>query len=176
MVAAEPHPRRKSIRLSPENYRGDGLYFVTICCAHRRPLFRDPARAQRLLRRLRETASRYAFAIHAYCVMPDHVHLLAAGQSAASDLLRFIHRFKTVTAQEEMRLTGQGLWQRYFYDHVVRPNEPAAAVAAYIWMNPVRKGLCQVPHQYPFVGSFTEAGEKWRKVEAVWTPPWKKRM
>jgi len=42
-------------------------------------------------------------------------------------------------------------------------------------LNPVRKGLCSTPGDYPFLGSFTELGARLLKGSAAaeWTPPWK---
>jgi hypothetical protein len=47
-------------------------------------------------------------------------------------------------------------------------------VAAYIWMNPVRKGLCQRPEDYPFLGTFTLPWPPGKALQTAWTPPWKK--
>jgi hypothetical protein len=49
-------------------------------------------------------------------------------------------------------------------------------VAWYIWMNPVRAGLCGSPGDYPFLGSFTEMGARLLKglPASEWVPPWEK--
>jgi hypothetical protein len=43
-------------------------------------------------------------------------------------------------------------------------------------MNPVRQNLCRAPADYPFLGSFTQIGQKMLKSVAVsdWMPPWKR--
>lgn len=107
--------------------------------------------------------------------MPDHVHVLVAGASEASDLLKFVMSFKQKTASEFVHATHRPLWQFKYYDHILRGRDSADRVAWYIWMNPVRKGLCPTPAAYPFLGSFTLVGERMLKGTAVaeWTPPWK---
>jgi hypothetical protein len=42
-----------------------------------------------------------------------------------------------------------------FYDRILRATDAVETVAIYIWSNPVRKGLCAQPGQYPYSGSQT---------------------
>ena len=48
-------------------------------------------------------------------------------------------------------------------------------MAWYIWLNPVRKGYCKQPQEYPYSGSFTEAGKSlfaaWPR--GNWSPAWR---
>src|ERR1700732_5049780 len=63
---------------------------------------------------------------------------------------------------------------RKFYDHVLREAKDSEAVARYMWMNPVRKGIVAEPHEYALSGSFTV---EWPRISAPaiqWLPPWKK--
>jgi len=105
--------------------------------------------------------------------MPDHVHFLLEGTSPGSDLLRFVAQWKQQTGYMFRNDVIKGLWQRRFYDHILRSDDQPRSVAWYIWMNPVRRGIVVEPHDYPFSGSLTE---KWLKMTApakVWNPPWK---
>jgi len=166
---------RKNIRLPAERYVGRQLYFVTLCFHNRRRLGRNAAIARWITDELRKHAAACAFFIHAYCVMPDHVHILAAGASETSNMIKFVVRFKQETAREFLRRTRRPLWQFKYYDHILRGRDSADRVAWYIWSNPVRKGLCATPMAYPFLGSFTEMGARMLKGSAAaeWTPPWK---
>ena len=83
----------------------------------------------------------------------------------------FVNRWKVASAARFQRELGRDIWQRSFYDHVLRPRESLDPFAWYIWMNPVREGLCQDPHEYPWSGSATM---KWMQAETPaqnWTPP-----
>lgn len=62
-----------------------------------------------------------------------------------------------------------------YYDHILRGADSAERVAWYIWMNPVRQGLCRTPGDYPWLGSFTAVGRNMLRATpaADWTPPWK---
>jgi REP element-mobilizing transposase RayT len=169
------HFDRKNIRLPASRYRGRGLYFVTLCFAGRSRFGANPRVASWLLAQLRRHASECQFDVHAYCIMPDHFHLLVAGTTDHSNLVKFVESFKQTTAIGFARRTRRRLWQRKYYDHVLRGKDSADRVAWYVWMNPVRKGLCREPKEYRFVGSFTEIGNRMLKGAAApeWIPAWK---
>jgi hypothetical protein len=49
------------------------------------------------------------------------------------------------------------LWQRGYFEHVLRDDEDSFGVARYILDNPVRTGLARNPQDYPSAGSLTMA-------------------
>lgn len=85
--------------------------------------------------------------------MPDHLHLLVAGQSETSDCKQFIARAKQYSGYSYSKQFGSLLWQRYGFEHVLRDEELTPVVARYILGNPIRAGLAQQVLDYPFVGS-----------------------
>ena len=169
---------RKNIRLPAENYRGERTYFLTLCFEGRRPYGAEPETARKLIRCLRESSAEKGFLVHAYCVMPDHLHLFVAGMAPSSDLRAFVSCYKQRTGFTFHKEKGHRLWQFKFFDHIVRKSGAVESVAWYIWLNPVRKGLCKVPHDYPHSGSLTEDGlRRFRSFpQEEWTPPWRKPM
>jgi putative transposase len=165
---------RKRIRLASGDYLGKRTYFVTICTHRRMRVFDDVRLGQWLVRRLRTISGRMNFLVHAYCVMPDHLHLLAAGAREDCDLIGFVSILKQRTGFAFTKRFGKELWQFKFYDHIVRSSERAEAVAWYIWGNPLRKGLCDAPQLYPLSGSFTRDWlSRCAPVES-WKPSWKR--
>lgn len=166
---------RKNIRLPASNYRGRRIYFLTLCFHDRRPFGANPCIAAWLVQELQKHAAASDFLVHAYCVMPDHIHVLTAAKADASNLVKFVESFKQETAVAFARRTKRRLWQFKYYDRILRGKDSADRVAWYIWQNPVRKGLCRAPADYPFLGSFTEIGSTILKASAPreWTPPWK---
>jgi hypothetical protein len=94
-----------------------------------------------------------AFALLAYCFMPDHLHLLVESLTENADLRRFISAAKQMTGYTFSRAAGQRLWQMGFYDHVLRDDEKTVAVVRYILANPIRAGLATAIGGYPFAGS-----------------------
>jgi REP element-mobilizing transposase RayT len=143
-----------------------------MCCENRQPIFQNHDRATWIVEVLRTEAHLQKFLVDAYCVMPDHLHFLAFGQTPDSNLLILAKTFKQKTGYAYQQETGVRLWQKNYYDHMLRASENSNDVAAYIWMNPVRKGLCKNFEEYPFSGSFTRA---WKTPANAgpWTPPWK---
>ena len=162
----------KNIRLPPSGYRGKQQYFVTLCCAARRRIFITSKACHWLTEILRSESTSRAFAIHAYCLMPDHLHFLAEGLLPSSDLMNFVLTFKLKTTRAYHQKQAQPLWQKKFFDHVVRPNEHIEPIAFYILMNPVRKGLSRAIGEYPFAGSFTQMPAITASPPQIWSPPW----
>jgi REP element-mobilizing transposase RayT len=144
-----------SIRLSPENYRGRRLYFVTICTHLRHPVFLDQTEGHWVLTHLVAAAARNNFSLRAFCVMPDHLHFLTEGTTDDSDLIRFANAFKQRTAFEYQKRCPNVLWQKRFHDYILRRADAIENVAAYIWMNPVRKNLFVNAKEYFLSGSQT---------------------
>jgi REP element-mobilizing transposase RayT len=86
--------------------------------------------------------------------MSDHVHVLLT-PLAGTSVVRFIQAVKSRTTHAYWAVGGDGkLWQRGFYDHVVRREESTSRTAEYILANPVRAGLAENALAYPFSRSF----------------------
>lgn len=167
--------KRKNIRLPVERYQGQHFYFVTACFDKRHPYGNQPKLARWVIQRLREHAAMKHFLIHAYTLMPDHLHFLAEGTNGNCDLLPFVASFKKETGFEFESKEKRRLWQIKYYDHILRSKPSVAAVCWYIWLNPVRKGICRNHGEYAFSGSFTEQGTQLLNKPPVigWVPTWK---
>jgi len=61
--------------------------------------------------------------------------------------------FKQKSAYAFRKKSGDILWQRSYYEHVLRRDEDAKEVARYILNNPVRAGFVQDFQNYPYAGS-----------------------
>jgi putative transposase len=84
--------------------------------------------------------------------MPDHLHLLLAGEENSS-LKDFMKIFKQRSGFYFKQRYNAPLWQPSYYDHVSRKEESLEEVARYIFENPVRKGLVDDWREYPLLGS-----------------------
>jgi REP element-mobilizing transposase RayT len=92
-------------------------------------------------------------AVYAYCVMPDHVHLVIE-PSPDCDLVTFVGQFKNLAQRAAWALGVEGaFWQKGFFDHFLRREEQLERVVAYVVENPVRRGLVETWQDYPFAGS-----------------------
>jgi type I restriction enzyme R subunit/putative DNA methylase len=91
----------------------------------------------------------------AWCVMPNHVHVLIEPYMA---LGRIVQSWKSFTGRWGMRhneelglgLPGQRFWMREYWDRYVRDDAHLVAVRCYIEANPVKAGLCQRPEDWPW--------------------------
>ena len=144
--------RKTSLRLSELDYASPYAYSVTICTAERQELFRDGQTAKEVLSILRQCTADFRYELLAYCLMPDHLHLLASPENSGVSVSEFVRHFKSRTAFRFKSAKNGKLWQRGFYDHVVRKSEDLQTVANYIIHNPVRKGLVETPDKYPYSG------------------------
>ena len=142
---------RKSPRLAHFDYVGPFAYSLTLVTRDRAPLFREQRVVDAILHCLTRSYTRYGFSLHAYCLMPDHLHLLVSGDKDSS-LRDFVHRFKQLSGLRYKQEHGAQLWQISYHDHVLRRDEDLQALARYIWDNPVRAGLIQDRNEYPFSG------------------------
>jgi REP element-mobilizing transposase RayT len=164
---------RKCIRLHRSAYVGRGSYFVTVCTLHRRREFLNGRVADFVVASLRKAAARENFILHAWCVMPDHLHILAEGATDSAELYRFVNHWKCATTNAFLSRFGRELWQRSFFDRKLRNLEAADTVCWYIWMNPVRKGLCTEPQEYRWSGSATVDFRQTKPSRDEWIPPWR---
>jgi len=145
--------KRRSLRLTGFNYRSPGPYHVTIGTLDRRPLLTAIPLIQALVAELTAAAIATGTTVYAYCFMPEHAHLLV-GLSGETHLSRFIQRFKGQSTRAFWQHGEAGrLWQRGFYDHVLRSEEDLRETVRYIVANPVRRGLVQDFRDYPGAGS-----------------------
>ena len=167
---------RKQIRLPPDEYLGPAISFVTICCQNRRVIFQDSNRANVAIEGLKRTSQEAKFRVHAYCLMPDHVHFLLEGTGPGSNLVKLVTQWKQQTGYLFRNDLPKGFWHRRFYGHILRSSDNAESVAWYIWMNPVRKEIVAEPQQYPFSGTFTLDWPKMIVPAKVWSPPWKRTV
>ena len=148
---AEPLPTRKRIRLAPTVYQGVRAFSVTVSTAHRQNLFSDGRAVTLCLSALKKASTREEMEMIAYCFMPDHLHLLLEGKEG-SNLIAFMKAFKQTSGYRYRRAFHETLWQKGYYDHVLRKEEDVRSVAEYIFHNPTRAGLVNSPSEYPFLG------------------------
>ncbi|MFZ3216385.1 MAG: transposase [Candidatus Acidiferrales bacterium] len=164
---------RKNIRLPALNYRGRRRFFITLCCEHRRRFFTQNRLAAGIIEILRVTAIQHKIAFYTYCLMPDHLHALVIGLDPSSNCLNFMSDFKRKSTIEFQSEYSSPLWQKKFYDYILRPKDSTDRVAAYIWLNPVRKGLRSEQQDYAYSGSFAADWKPSLDLANPWTPAWK---
>jgi len=98
-----------------------------------------------VLAALRSTAGRHHVRVHAYCLMPSHLHVVCSG-GPGCDLALWVRRFKSAAS----RRAGRPLWQRSYWDRHARESDDAVAMMLYTLENPVRRGLCAAWEDWPW--------------------------
>ena len=140
-------------RLAGFDYVGVHRYLLTWCTDARARAFEDLTVARAVERQILRTAAREGFAVLAYCLMPDHVHLIVEGRDESADLRRFVTRVKQTSGHAYAQHAARRLWQRRYYERVIRDEESTRAYVRYVLENPVRAGLVDLPGDYPLIGS-----------------------
>lgn len=149
-------PERKRNHLKGYDYSSTGAYFVTICTQGKRcilsdivgeglapPVVRLTQYGKAADEQVRQIEVRYpTVQVDRYVIMPNHIHMLlsirqdAGGASPSPTLMDIVRVFKSQTTRQCGR--GANLFQRSFYDHVVRNEHDFREIWNYIKANPVK--------------------------------------
>ena len=153
-------PKRKRNRLSDYDYSQNGVFHITLCTANHRKILSEVIPVGAIINRpqiklsatgriadsaIREIPVHYqSVSIEKYVIMPNHVHLLISINQAAENnngrliiaptVSRIIKQFKS----EVTKKAGFSLWQKGFYDHIIRNDADYESVWIYIDENPVK--------------------------------------
>jgi len=140
-------------RLKGFEYVGFVTYFVTICTEKHLRAFADVDFGRWAVAQLLRQAGLRNFEVSAYCLMPDHVHLLLRGRSEDADLRSFIISWNTRTAFQWRQQHQSQLWQKGYFDRVLRKSDDFFGIARYILLNPVQAGLVNRAEDYALSGT-----------------------
>jgi REP element-mobilizing transposase RayT len=130
------------------------IYFVTICTAGRRRILDRDETAKAVRGALADSDRIHGWVVGRFVIMPDHVHFFARPRSEAKLLSAFVRDWKRWTASQVGPALGQsgGIWQKEFFDHVLRSAASYAEKWEYVKENPVRAGLVTVSTNWPHQG------------------------
>jgi putative transposase len=159
-------------RASSFSYRGFHRYLVTTVTRNRSRSFADSTFATEVASQIPPFFATRDFAVPAYCLMPDHVHLLLEGVRDDADLREAVRVWKQLVGYAWKRRTTLQLWQTGFHDHVLRDRDDTRAVVRYLLNNPVRAGLVQNAADYPWSGSSHYSFEELAEHAGDWHPSW----
>ncbi len=105
------------------------------------------------------TRSRHPFCIGAIVVLPDHLHIIWTLPAGDSDFALRWRLIKTVFSRSQPRgehrsasredKGERGIWQRRYWEHLIRDEEDFARHADYIHINPVKHGWAKQVAEWP---------------------------
>ncbi|MCA9897517.1 MAG: transposase [Anaerolineales bacterium] len=133
-------------------YVADAIYFVTAVTKNRQPLFKDPTNIALLRQTIREVKEIHPFEMRGYGFLLDHFHVqfYAEGETAVTKILHSIKRNFTLNYKRAHNISEPiSLWQKRFWDHVIRDERDYLNHLNYIHYNPVKHGLVMKPEDYP---------------------------
>jgi putative transposase len=141
---------------------GGGLAHVTCRTVRRLPLFLDRRDALAYLGLIDDvTRDVVRWNVLAYCLMPNHVHLVV--DADVPELSLAMHRVNGFYAQRFNRIhgfTGHLFQGRYHSKPIVEDGALPGAVR-YVVMNPVRAGLCARPENWRWSSYRAVIGSEW---------------
>ena len=163
MKTNEQITRRRSIRLKSYDYSSAGEYFVTICSHDREHLFGEIVNEEMQLNEYGLIVQQtWQDLIHhipnieldEFVCMPNHLHgiivildtMVGAGSEPAPtgkryELSEIVRQFKTFSAKrinEKRKSTGTPVWQRNYYEHIIRDDNDLHNTREYILNNPLK--------------------------------------
>lgn len=117
----------------------------------RQAIFRDDEDYAAFLKWLREAARQFKVALHAYVLMPNHVHLLVSPSDATGlgKMMQWIGRYYVPYFNHKYQRVGT-LWQGRYRASVIDSEQYFMTCSRYIELNPVRAELAADPANYPW--------------------------
>jgi putative transposase len=129
---------RKSLRLRDFDYATNGAYFITICTYRRRFILagvhRDIVEAEfdQLPRRFE------GLSVDCRVLQPDHLHAILQLTSSAVTLSRIVQAYKSITTRRMKEIAPvEHVWQRGYYDRIIRNELELSAIREYIVHNAI---------------------------------------
>ena len=148
-------PQRKLLRLPDYDYSTNGAYFITICAHNRAKLFGDigvNSLPKRLIIKCFEDTilSFEGVSCPKFVVMPNHFHGIILidhfGLEGQTSLEKIVREFKSRSTVAYVNLVKDGklppfdkkIWQRSYYDHIIRNEQDYLDIWQYIDNNPLQ--------------------------------------
>lgn len=139
------------MRPEREKFRNTGAaYFVSTQTASRKPFFRHERWARLMLDVLRHYDGT-GYKLHAYVIMPDHLHLLITPKESVEKAVQLIKGGFSFRAKRELEWKFD-IWQQGFTDHRIRDEEDWQRHLEYIRTNPIEARLVEDAVLYEFMG------------------------
>jgi REP-associated tyrosine transposase len=139
--------RRKTLRHKEHDYSKPGFYFLTICAFEKQKLFGDikdhgiclNKAGEIIVKSWKELPKYFThLSLDAFTLMPNHFHaLIRLSQGNTSNLSQIIRNFKSTSSRKIRMFRHLNVWQKGFYDRIVRTERELNLIRLYIDLNPL---------------------------------------
>jgi putative transposase len=134
----------------PQRTAVEGTFFITTITYNRRRLFQLSANAELFIETLQHYRAEGAYKLHAFVVMPDHVHLLLTPNAKTIS-----QTMNLIKGGFSRRIASKfPVWQRGFADHLILDRDHFESRRTYIHQNPVRDNLVTAAELYTYSSAF----------------------
>jgi REP-associated tyrosine transposase len=136
----------------------DGMFHVTARGVARARIFLDGIDYAAFERQLLEVRDEHSWTLHAYCLLPNHYHLIV--ETRRAKLSAGMHRLNGRYAQRFNRRYDRvgHVFQNRFGSYVISSEEHFERALAYVRANPVEAGLCRSIEEWPWSGARLDLG------------------
>jgi len=138
-----------------------GTYFFTIVTYKRIKMLCTPHHIGLLRNALKSVKKRLPFQIEAVVVLPDHLHCILTLPENDADFPTRLRQIKSHFSRNcldldhenslaRIRKRERPIWQRRYWEHLIRDEEDFIRHVDYIHYNPVKHRLVEAPRDWPF--------------------------
>ena len=128
-------------------FQPGGSFFFTVVTAHRRPIFACADAVALLRQAFRVVRKARPFDIDAIVVLPDHLHCIWTLPDGDAD---FMTRWRLIKTWFSKRSAYKNIWQKRYWEHVLRDEHDFENHVDYIHFNPVKHGLASCVVEWPY--------------------------
>jgi REP element-mobilizing transposase RayT len=140
---------KKKMR-EPRIYLEGAVYYITVKAGAGELLFRDDKDYAYFLDILKERKEKYNFKLYAFCLLPNHYHLLIeTKEQNISKIMQAINTSYSLYFNNRYKRQGHLMAGR-FQMKVVNKDQSLLELSYYIHLNPLRVGLTKAPEEYYF--------------------------
>ena len=135
-------------------YVPNATIFITAVTNNRTPIFKDSDNIQILFTTFKNVVFLHPYELVAYVVLPDHIHLiiqLIKGQENFSTIMKSIKGNFTVNYKKAHNIQNNlVLWQKRFWDHLIRDENDLKSHLDYIHWNPIKHKYVDAPQKWQY--------------------------
>jgi putative transposase len=134
-------------------YQAGSSFFFTVVTHNRYPVFKNKPEIQLLTESMAKIKRKYPFKMRSFVILPDHIHCIWEMPEEDCDFsLRWLC-IKSLFSRKHQNKKIKNIWQKRFWEHLIRDDYDFEKHMDYIHYNPVKHGYVEKPLDWEY-GSF----------------------